>query len=185
MSELKNYHSLYEYFLDHVKKNTNSPWSSKFFEIAKPLKVFKKVLSHNPYFYDTYCIANLVIPVGAEIHVNAWKLQTSGFKTVKKLRSSSAVCHSLVDINSRKNELSAISAADRNFFYRPSNLLADAVIAERIEEKALVALKKNKLLEYSVSFLTPRNKFSKHSGECESGIHFFLTLDEALDYDFT
>ena len=78
----------------------------------------------------------------------------------KKCRASSAKVIGIYDINSSKSNLKKLpqkmvhSQYDYNFFYEVDKTVR------------------------------PRHKFDKdHTQECTSGIHFFLTLDEAKNYN--
>lgn len=85
---------LYDYFLEHVKRKEET----SFYEVSKPLRVFKKVNLH----YN-YGIANLVIPTGAVVYASPNAFY--GFINLSncfKMRASSAHVHSVVNVKGGK-----------------------------------------------------------------------------------
>lgn len=101
-------------------------------------------------------IANLIIPVGETVHAQYW---IDGINLVPnldggqwKLRSSGAIVHSIADYKNNKYTYG------RSYHYP------------------------HFIYEVHPSKILRPEKFSRKAEICESGIHFFLNLEEALDY---
>lgn len=143
---------LRDYFLSHVEKTKHG-----FYEITKPLKVFKKLRYANSSRLD-YATAALTIPVGATVYAPTAAFNSRADQLfLRKMRASEAVVHSVYDTDEARRGYpmhveSAHSLWDRNFEYRPGTIVK------------------------------PRSRFSRKNTACESGIHFFINYLDAYNY---
>lgn len=154
----QTYGKLKRYFMDHVK-----PADEKdFYVVEKPLHVFKKVHEHRGW---SECVANLVIPKGAVIYASPtvfgadpWDFKQSPLRRDlhhadhRKMRCSEARVHSIARIHDGEATDEARSRHDAHFKYLPK------------------------------TNVRPVRKFSWRQEQCESGIHFFLNVSDAIEY---
>lgn len=121
----------------------------------------KKIDGLHTLYGNTDGIANLIIPSGALVYFD--DTLSLGSADFGKLRSNVAHLHSIARKRDQKPVLLGFSKHDPSFRY------------ETPEYKG----NKN-----GVSVLKPTNGFETgyHSRSCDSGIHFFLDLQYALNY---
>lgn len=148
-----------DYFMEHVRPMKNS---DRFYVVTKPLHVFKKVevcasdVGAARWKRNQEAIANLVVPVGAKVHCSpqAFDLPASSFdRGFRKMRASKAKVHSVVLLDRTRREVPiGRSSYAYWFFYKPG------------------------------ATVTSTQDFSLEPSTCASGIHFFLTLTDARNY---
>ena len=154
----------YDYFMGHVRPYKNDT-THHFYTVTKPLHVFKKIRVHTKDLSEvdlsqgSLCglhynaIANLIIPVNAIIHC-----QPIGFELAmsrinyRKMRASKAKVHSIALIKTKQLVSIGRSSMSYKFIYMPGKIVS------------------------------PERTFSMIPYTCESGIHFFLSLPDALRY---
>ena len=137
---------LKDYFMSHVKKTENK----NFYEVVKPLYVFKKTITTGDTFRS--CITNLIIPKGTIIYCCANVFDYFNQRSDRKMRASRAIVHSSVRIADTNKTDNTWSLQDATFIYKNGKTV------------------------------NPRFGFSMKNSHCESGIHFFLNLQDAIDY---
>ena len=109
------------------------------------------------YYNREDAIANLIIPKGAFIYLN-YRIQFQEGESHVKIRASKAKLHSIVRISDQKQVVFARSKYDSAYTYDNPKFLG--------KESELIL----------------PDQFSDHPGVCESGIHFFLDIESALNY---
>jgi hypothetical protein len=138
---------------EYFRAHTEPQDQAGFYKVVKPLKVFKRAL-HARDDGEFRCIVNLEIPVGAVIYV--YDLPYNYYwqlgRGFTKMRTNKARVHSIANVYDGSPVEEAYSMYDSSFYYRPRE---------------------------NVKPLLP---FSRRKETCDSGIHFFLTLEEALCY---
>ena len=128
-----------------------------FYTVKKEMHVFKKVLYRDSsrFWHDTCpAIANLILPVGTEFYALHMGLTEAGnADAYRKMRADRARVHSIVELtHPHKQQPRAYSWFNGQFLYRPGE------------------------------FIVPNLPFSKQDLLCESGIHFFINVQDAIDY---
>lgn len=151
--------ALEKYFLEHVKIAYHG---RGFYMVVKPLHGFKKTYVKVPWAVSgcaalsvTSAITNLIIPKGAYVYAPAEVFWAAGPTGCRKMRASEAQVHSNVYKSNRKEvekHRLVVSGFSSNFRYTKGEQVV------------------------------PRERFSFVADQCRSGIHFFLNLQDALDY---
>jgi hypothetical protein len=128
-----------------------------FYKVTSPLSVFKKIYTKA----NGALIANLIIPVGAKIYVGesfgSYQLWDNHSR---KMRASEAYVHSIVTANKQKYHDSK-----SKFIYKQKGYSG--------HDNSFV---------YIVGKTIKPDKFSHRENICDSGIHFFLDVADALDW---
>jgi beta-lactamase class D len=157
---------LKKYFREHVAvkriRHQFTRWDGSivryeepgFYTVTKPLQVFKQ--TYTP--AGTRCITNLTIPVGAIIYASKEVFNINHKDDEcrvheRKMRASLAVVHSNVTNRNLNAVQVAVSEWDNKFKYIPGKTVK------------------------------PRHEFDMDDDQCKSGIHFFLNLQDAVDYN--
>lgn len=131
-----------------------------FYKVVESIGVFKKTFVPHPIYGRTMdaVIVNLIIPVGALIHVPPRFAgdPPKGF-VQRKFRASEAFVHSqyVIDHYNHKDSkpvTRSVSGWDETFEYKTG------------------------------ATVRPKEPFDMQRGTCESGIHFFVNLKKALAY---
>lgn len=169
--------TLKAYFMEHVV-----PYGDQF-KVVKPLHVFKKARSRHSHGDR---IVNLIIPVGAIVNAPNRAFTASGSTTDhRKMRASEAIVHSIAGY-SRPD--STGWASNHNSLYRMFTHLKGEQMPVGYNEKHVRPVKVAHS-EHSSSFIyrigasvKPTRPFDTSVGVCESGIHFFLNIRDALRY---
>ncbi len=127
--------------------------SSCFYKVKHPLPVFKKVQR-----FGVGVIANLIIPVGAIIYAPdvAFMVASSNVHE-RKLRASKAYVHSLAYTDSCPLGAAYPYRAAFSTFNASFKYVTDTIVK-------------------------PDKKFDMNKQTCASGIHFFLNVQDALDW---
>jgi hypothetical protein len=144
-----------------------------FYTVVNDLHVFKKISSYRDYYDHT--IANLIIPAGEVIFIgiapggNPRRSFYVGPDYSGKMRATKAFVHSIV------------TYTHKSFYVEPIRL-------NDIRDIKQVKSGRSKHISnfiYRVGkTVTPHDpSFSFRPYECDAGIHFFLTLKEALNYN--
>lgn len=102
--------------------------------------------------YNDSIITNLIIPIGAVIYVNDRAWGTKTYVETRKMRASRALVHSSFDLIRKKRIPITYSEYCSAFQYKEGTTVV------------------------------PKSEFSYESETCDSGIHFFLNLNDALVY---
>lgn len=171
MSEIVTGRALKQYLMEHVAPNpqqVRDVWDLSsgvafIYTVTKPLHVFKKVRSG--VWWDS-AIANLIIPVGEFVYVAgaAFLNVTYGSSDHRKMRCSKAFVHSM-----------AISRSDpahgRKYLQAVGTQIKHGFSSYTPEFKYRVGRN-----------VKPFKPFSHRFGQCASGIHFFIDLQDALNY---
>jgi hypothetical protein len=133
-----------------------APFGQKrnFYTVAKPLRVFKKVSDGIP------CIANLIIPEKALVYAPVACFNTDGnARADRKMRASEAYVHSIWTLG---------------YKHTPEHFSVSRQNGKSMWDNEFV---------YSAGFsVRPVHKFSLFDQNCDSGIHFFLDVHDAIDY---
>jgi len=129
-----------------------------FYKTINPIFVFKKVYTLDYCNALTPLIANLIIPAGETIFSNSFL-----YMDIAKMRASRAYVNSIVEINNFK--FSTIRGLNYNRHIKIAHSIYDTTF------------------EYHTgAFVEPKIGFSMEPYTCDSGIHFFISLDRALKY---
>lgn len=115
--------------------------------------------------YDEPAIVNMIIPVGAKVHISDTKALQNPHHL--KMRASEAKVHSIVRISDKRQVALGRSEHDRNFLY--------------VNPKKLI-LNFDSSPNSTSEIIKPNGGFSMSGGECAGGIHFFINVDAALAY---
>lgn len=101
-----------------------------------------------------HVIANLIIPAGALIYVesDAFSVAYGDSLFIRKMRASRAFVHSLVTQTKQTTVTTAVSGYSKAFKYTTG------------------------------SVVEPAEPFSKREDQCDSGIHFFINMKDALGW---
>lgn len=137
---------LNKYIRDRMEKTENT----NIFRVTQPLYVFKKAKQNSSTRRNV--IINLIIPVGALVHIPSNTRYGDVACFDRKMRASKAIVHSIVHEYGDCEFKQAVSDWNSSFQY-----------------------KKGETVE-------PLRPFSIREGECRSGIHFFVSLTSALNY---
>lgn len=146
--------TLKQFVLEHCKpQRVRAKVQKGFYKVVKPMHVFKKVHVGTD-SRNTQAIANLIIPVGALIYAEDVPIYFADANDYdyRKMRASEA---KVVSIVSCKNQIPAnegFSGSGSSFKY------------------------------HSGKTVKPTYPFSKKAAQCESGIHFFVNLRDALKW---
>lgn len=104
-------------------------------------------------------IANLIVPVGALVVVadaatafHPYTVEDAWTRGRRKMRASRAQVHSIVRLGPRTEVTWAVSKHDMTFDYFPQKVVR------------------------------PRDTFDRTQDQCSSGIHFFLNVQDALQW---
>ena len=120
--------------------------------VTSPLHVFKKV--YNEWLDDA--IANLIIMEGESIWIHPYAFAGSGWAgswNERKMRATSAYVHSIHSVDpGNRSVRQAKSWFDPTFVYKVGEVVR------------------------------PKFDFSFEQNTCASGIHFFVELNDALDF---
>lgn len=158
MKKVFTHEEINRYFLAHVKPIAGK---ENFFLVTKTILAFKKVFDAST---GDECIANLRIPKGSVVYYdNTYSSAARGggrniatgsvlAGMFEKMRTTHAFVHSIAFQHSKKDCKRAASVHSSSFVY---------------ESKEYVVAK-------GAGFMD--------SNACSTGIHFFLTLAEALEY---
>jgi hypothetical protein len=159
---------LKKYFKEHAKRirvrATESSWwggrgtryeVTGFYVITKELNVFKMNYSTDG---RTKVITNLTIPVGAKVYAPDFAFNEDhaddGYRCHdRKMRASEAIVHSSATMYAQKPVAVARSGWDSSFKYAAGKTIK------------------------------PRGDFDMDGDQCASGIHFFLNLQDAIEYN--
>lgn len=141
--------------------------------IAKqPQKVFKKLSSNY--------VANLVIPVGALVHLSGGVAtgHIGHHSFTGKCRASIAVCHSIAH-GEDKDKVDECSSMFASFMYYSNERLAEEVLKTGTDCVNLL-----KAIGYTIpkSGVIIPDAFNVYNEQCTNGVHFFYELNEALNY---
>ena len=130
---------------------TPQPGEPYLYTVHTPLHVFKKARADQGW---GEVLINLVIPVGEFLFASekAW-ISDNWTISYRKMRASKAKVHSIINLDTRKEVVTAKSDYSTWFKYRKGKTV------------------------------TP-NHFSKQNQFCAGGIHFFLNVGDALNYQF-
>jgi hypothetical protein len=123
-----------------------------FHTVTAPLHVFKKIYCYTPNIQVCAAIANLVIPVGAEIFIGNYAYERWAQSGEMKMRASEAFVHSVVRIGNLEQVSEGHAGYDNNFKYVPGTTVK------------------------------PTKRFSKSEDQCSTGIHFFINLTHAKNW---
>lgn len=154
------------------------------FILTKPLKVFKKIFYNHPHAYRrTSCIANLIIPVGAIVNLCQ---EGDG----KKFRASQAYCHSIFEVNSKRELAEAYSGYSNNFKYYSGKKLGLKDIdfedmvrdAELYENNQYTTAARSRIAAFKKCKANPDSFGSGSTNTCSHGIHFFHEIQSAMNY---
>lgn len=158
---------LRSYFMGHVRPFKDHEFTySDFYEVTKPLYVFKKILvprrllpsgvsrEVSRYEEAKQAVANLIIPVGAKVFAEhgAFANDKIVYVDSRKMRASEAFVHSIVRVSDGVEIPRGTSLWNGNFRY--------------VKGKTV----------------RPQYRFSTYPAQCESGIHFFLQGGDAVGY---
>jgi hypothetical protein len=125
-----------------------------FYKVLEDMHVFKKTYTWGQRV-PTSCITNLIIPAGATIYVD-YRYSSDSYRwnrrETRKLRASTAIVHSSFTTEGKEYVDVSFSGRGPGFLYVAGNRV------------------------------NPEYKFSYKEYQCESGIHFFLRLKDALEY---
>lgn len=151
--------------------NDNCTYTSYgFYVVNKPLKVWKKTYTEA----DHSCVVALEIPIGAKIYANLLTAYYQGVTNSqiddRKMRASEAVVVKQFRIGEATGYGQFQGIVERKYTgYK--------------EVKHTKSGHDNKF-KYSVGkTVTPTDGFSLRDRVCESGVHFFVNLSDALDYN--
>lgn len=118
-------------------------------------------------------IANLIIPAGATVNLAR--------SCAVKLRANKAYCWNIISQVSRDEVPGAVSGHDKSFhYYSLETLLPKYYTLEDLKDTCEL-YSQNSI--FSDHIISPKDKlFCNGSGECSSGIHFFVDQKRALDW---
>jgi len=125
-------------------------------------------------------IANLIIPKGSIVNLASALYPSRGYSLQsydKKLRASFALCYSIVRMVDQTEVKVAVSEHDPTFKYWPIKGRRLPGEIERLKDYPSSSIGFAK-----VHYIYPRAPFSMDKNGCSSGIHFFVELQNALDY---
>lgn len=124
-----------------------------FYKVTHQMHVFKKIRVLNARNRYVQAIANLIIPVGATIYTDPQAFcRPRAEAHARKMRASEAYVDSIVQMSDLCEHQCGLSGHNPGFMYSVG------------------------------STVVPVRKFAKHSSQCASGIHFFINLADAMEW---
>ena len=175
---------LKQYMQEHTRPISEDEWCKEggdsllwkrgcarnFVTVTDTLYVFKKTQNDRLSCDRRQMITNLIIPVGAIIHI-PYDAYTCKESDSRKMRTNKAIVHSNV-MCTNMHHFGHIS---------PSEFSKQKL--ERWTQRAVAHSQYLNEFTYKVDHLVkPRQAFSLVTGSCESGIHFFVNVVDALKY---
>lgn len=150
-----------DYFLDHVKVNPENHFE---YTVTKPLKVFKMVRSRRG-----KAVASLLIPVGAKINVpagNRAKLEARTLGVYNEATGPLPVrMLGWAKLRTDKADVVAVANAKTGAAYKSGRAAWASDFVYQVG-----------------TGVRPTLPLQCNGSECQPGIHFFLTVDEARHY---
>lgn len=149
--------------MGYIKANCSKMPTGGFWKVEKDLHVFKKA-----YAKGNQCIVNLIIPKGAEIYVEPYNRTDYEYDyDNRKMRASEAKVHSI------------FSFLDCDFYIGKQDSMNFSDIQPM---KNCISSWDENFLYVEGQKVKPRNGFSRDQEQCDSGIHFFFNLCDAVSY---
>lgn len=169
--KVHTYSSPKDYLFDDLKNNTMAKprTSSKVKSFINKMETDFRWTSYN----KSEAIANLIIPAGAIVNL------PSLVSYERKMRSSHAYSHSVVRLSDNKMVPIGLSGYDKSFpYFSISEFGFNGTIDDEYTKKFYIPGKED--VDYN--FLLQPTSFDGSTLTCRAGIHFFLELDDALEY---
>ena len=148
----------------HMKEHSVSTKKGGFREVTKPMRVYKQV-THN----SKKVIAELIIPTGATVFANSTSYTDTllSYRNDRKIRASEAYVAAMYSV---------AEYAPRSYQIQRKHIRT---------VKTATSVRTSSFNYTTGAVVTPDKKFSKQPYVCESGIHCFVNLHDALNYNFT